>query len=129
VVVRQHFRQLGYCVLAAEPELPGGTGFMLVSYPGKRRRHHPAYERMVGIFGAARLECLNREADEQKRRLTGSAGGGDPDLFVYRGSDRFFVEVKWRDQVTAKQKVTFPLIEDYCGVPVKIARILPHPSP
>jgi hypothetical protein len=123
VVVREHFRALGYTVLASEPELPKDEGFLLVAYPGKRERRHPAYERMVGHFGDAVLARLNRHADKTKARYGKSRGGGDPDLFVFRGGDRFFVEVKWRDQITQKQSLTFPLIERYCQVPIKVARI------
>ena len=125
VVAAEHFKQLGYTAWAAEPELPDDSGYILISYPGKRRRLHPAYERMRSVFGAATVEKLNEVADAQKRMVTGSAGGGDPDLFVFRGPSRFFVEVKWRDQVTRKQEVAFPLIEQFCKVPVKIARIVP----
>lgn len=123
VVAREHFRQLGYTVWAAEPELPDGDGFILVSYPGKRRRGHPAYLRMVEIFGERVLQELNAAADAQKRTLTGNAGGGDPDLFLSRDSAHCFVEVKWRDRITKKQHVTFPLIEQFCNVEVRIARI------
>jgi len=49
-------------------------------------------------------------------------GGGDPDLFVFNGRERFFVEVKWKDHITEKQRVTFPFIESHCGVKIKIAR-------
>jgi hypothetical protein len=45
------------------------------------------------------------------------------DLFVFKGRERFFVEVKWKDHFTDKQRVTFPLIEANCGVRIKIARI------
>ncbi|MCJ7706900.1 MAG: hypothetical protein MUO38_04690, partial [Anaerolineales bacterium] len=118
VVVRQHFRRLGYTVWASEPELPDGSGFILVSFPGKRRAHHPAYARMEAIFGNGTLAELNRIADRKKRLHTGNASGGDPDLFVFRGADRFFVEVKWRDHITAKQTATFPLIERLCNVEI-----------
>jgi len=111
VVAREHFRGFGYTVWASEPELPEGGGFILVAYPGKRRTSHPAYTRMERIFGSAALAELNRAADMEKRRLTGNAGGGDPDLFVFSPSERFFfVEVKWRDQVTTKQQATFRLM-------------------
>lgn len=123
VVAREHFRALGYTVWAAEPELPDGDGFILAAYPGKRRRRHPAYTRMEQILGTEVVRELNGIADVEKRRLTGNAGGGDPDLFVFSGSDRFFVEVRWRDQITEKQCVTFPLIERFCNVEIKMGRL------
>ena len=48
VVVREHYRSQGYTVWASEPELdaPDFKGFILVSYPGKRRDGHEAYKRM-----------------------------------------------------------------------------------
>ena len=123
VVAREHFRNLGYSVWAAEPELPDNDGFILVSFPGKRRDGHPAYARMESFFGTNVLRELNAKADAEKRRLTGNAGGGDPDLFVFRASEHFFVEVKWRDHITPKQSVTFPLIERFCHSEVKVVRI------
>jgi len=74
---------------------------------------------MEGFFGADVLRELNQRADVEKRKLTGNSGGGDPDLFVFRRSECFFVEVKWRDQITKKQRVTFPLIEQFCNVEVR----------
>jgi hypothetical protein len=127
VVVREHFRALGYTVLASEPNLPNDEGFIVVSYPRKRAQRHPAYLRMAKIFGLEFLEELNRRADAAKKLKTGNRGGGDPDLFVYRGSgrkDRFFVEVKDKDQLTPKQLVAFPFIEELC--PVKVVRIIPR---
>jgi hypothetical protein len=50
----------------------------------------------------------------------------DPDLFAFRPgapADRFFVEVKHHDQITEKQRVAFPLIEQLC--PVIVARLVP----
>jgi hypothetical protein len=126
VVTREHFRNLGYSVWASEPELPDNDGFILVSYPGKRRSGHPAYSRMESFFGADVLRKLNARADAAKRRLTGNAGGGDPDLFVFRESKHFFVEVKWKDRITRKQRVTFPLIERFCHSEVKVVRICPQ---
>ena len=125
VVARSYFRQRGYTVWASEPELPDDTGFILVSYPGKRRRHHPAYVRMQNVFGEARLHDLNAATDDIKRARTGGRGGGDPDLFVFRGNMQFFVEVKWWDQITMKQAATFPLIEKLCDVEVRVARLTP----
>jgi hypothetical protein len=123
VVVREHFRKLGYSVWAAEPELPDDDGFILVSFPGKRRSGHPAFARMETFFGSDVLKELNASADDKKRKLTGNAGGGDPDLFVFRGPEHFFAEVKWRDQITPKQSVTFPLIEQFCRSEVRVVRI------
>ncbi len=126
VVAREHFRKLGYTVLASEPRLPGEDGFILVSYPGKRRVGDPAYRRMEAIFGDRRLAELNEHADVAKRKRTGNRGGGDPDLFAFRPetpADRFFVEVKHHDQITEKQRVTFPLIEQLC--PIMVATLFP----
>jgi len=126
VVAREHFRSLGYTVLASEPNLPNDEGFILLAYPGKRRAGDPAYRRMESIFGARKLGNLNVIADQVKRWTTGNPGGGDPDLFVYRkgpSAKRFFVEVKHHDQLTTKQRATFPLIEKLC--PVIVARLVP----
>lgn len=105
VVVREHFRKLGYSVLASEPRLPVDEGFILVSYPGKRRKRDPAYLRMEAIFGERELAELNELADAAKLKKTGNTAGGDPDLFAFRPEipkDRFFVEVKHRDQIIEK---------------------------
>jgi hypothetical protein len=126
VVAREHFRKVGYTVLASEPRLPKEEGFIVVSYPGKRRAGDPAYRRMEAIFGAQVLADLNEEADIAKKETTGNRGGGDPDLFVFRPgvpTDRFFVEVKHHDQLIEKQRVTFPFIEKLC--PVVVARLVP----
>ena len=123
VVVREHYRRLGYTVWASEPELPDDTGFILVSYPGKRGDHHPAFVRMEQMFGKTTVAELNGRADEAKRLQTDGRGGGDPDLFVFRDTERFFVEVKWRDKISEKQIVAFPIIEQVCNVEVMIARI------
>ena len=107
---------------------------MACTYAGARKpehRHHHNYERMADIFGPDLLEKLNRKADAVKKRRTGHRGGGDPDLFVFKGDgkkDRFFVEVKHKDQLTLKEKVSFPLIEDFLGCEVKIARIYEEKS-
>jgi hypothetical protein len=125
VVAREHFRKLGYTVLASEPRLPREEGFILVSYPGKRRAGDPAYRRMEAIFGVQVLADLNEEADIAKREATGNRGGGDPDLFAFRPgvpTDRFFVEVKHHDKLIEKQRVTFPFIEQLC--PIIVARLV-----
>jgi hypothetical protein len=125
VVVREYFRGQGYAVLASEPRLPNAEGFILVSYPRKRRAADPAYQRMEAIFGSAALAELNASSDAAKVRWTGNAAGGDPDLFVFGANqpdDRFFVEVKHHDQLTTKQLVTFPLIDKLC--PIFVARLI-----
>jgi hypothetical protein len=70
---------------------------------------------MANLLGLdlAALDDLNRIADKAKIAATGNNGGGDPDLFVYKldGSEKFFVEAKWKDQLTSKQLATFPIIE------------------
>lgn len=124
-VVTHYFAAMGFFVLAAEPELPDGRGYMLLSYPGKRRAGHPAFLRMVSMFGEEPVRLLNRAADTAKIRRTGNRAGGDPDLLVFADHDRFFVEVKWRDRITEKQRAVFPLIEKYLKVPVRIVRIVP----
>lgn len=123
VVARQYFVELGYTVWASEPELPDDDGYILVSFPGKRRGRHPAYLRMTAFFDLETLSRLNGDADCEKKAHTGNASGGDPDLFVFRGSEYFFVEVKWRDKITKKQSVTFPIIEKYCKTSIVMARI------
>jgi hypothetical protein len=127
VVVREHYRKLSYTVLASEPRLPDGQGFVLLSYPGYRKRRHPAYTQMAKLLGTelVALDALNRIADKAKIAVTGNRGGGDPDLFVYKpdNSERFFVEVKWRDQLTSKQRVTFPIIRKQKWE-VKVIRII-----
>src|SRR5690349_1395737 len=57
VVVREHYRGLGYTVWASEPRLVNPTtgepeGYVAISYPGARdprHRHHHAYCRMLAI--------------------------------------------------------------------------------
>lgn len=125
VVVREHFRKQGYVVLASEPRLPNEEGFIVVSYPGKRSSGDPAYRRMQDIFGADVLAELNARADAAKIRATRNRAGGDPDLFAFRPGcpkDRMFIEVKHRDQITRKQLVTFPLLEELC--PVVVVRLI-----
>ncbi len=137
VVVREHYRRQGYTVWFCEPALeqysdPDFVGFMLVSYPGRRRTGLPAYKRMQDKFGEATVAELNVEADRAKLQMDrgqGNRGGGDPDLFIFKGRKRFFVEVKWKDHITEKQRVTFPLIEGHSGVRVWIARIFERGMP
>ena len=127
VVVREYYRRLGYTVLASEPRLPDGQGFILLSYPGKRESGDLAYTKMAHLLRIelVALDDLNRKADKAKIATTGNRGGGDPDLFVYKpdGSERFFVEVKWKDQLTSKQLATFPIIREQ-GWEVKVVRII-----
>jgi hypothetical protein len=43
-----------------------------------------------------RVARLNLKADRAKRQMNqgqGTRGGGDPDLFMFKGRERFFVEV------------------------------------
>jgi hypothetical protein len=125
IVVREHFRSLGYVVLASEPRLPDAEGFIVVSYPVKRQKGDPAYRRMEELLGAEVIAALNVRADAAKKAATGNRGGGDPDLFAYRAgnpADGFFIEVKHHDKLTKKQLVTFPLIEEIC--PVVVARLV-----
>jgi hypothetical protein len=127
VVVREHYRRLGYTVLASEPRLPDGQGFILLSYPGYRKGRHSAYAQMAKLLGTelAALDALNRIADKAKIAVTGNNGGGDPDLFVFKpdGSERLFVEAKWKDQLTSKQLVTFAILRKQ-GWEVKVVRIV-----
>ncbi|HXH49677.1 MAG TPA: hypothetical protein VNM47_10045 [Terriglobia bacterium] len=127
VVVREHFRRLGYTVLASEPRLPDGQGFILLSFPRYRERRHPAYTQMASLLGTdiEALDAFNLISDKAKIAATGNRGGGDPDLFVYRpdGTERFFVEVKHKDKLNKKQLVTFPIIRKQ-GWEVKIVRIV-----
>ena len=64
-----------------------------------------------------------------RRKGSGNRGGGDPDLFVYKGDGkrtRFFVEVKHKDELQINQIVVFPLIEKILRCPVKLVRIYPQ---
>jgi len=130
VVVREHYRRLGYTVLASEPRLPDGQGFILLSYPGYRKRRHPAYTQMANLLGTelAALDDLNRIADKAKIAVTGNKGGGDPDLFVYKPDrrEKFFVEAKYKDKLNSKQLVTFPIIRKQKWE-VKVVRIVSGP--
>ena len=127
VVVREHYRSLGYIVLASDPRLPDGEGFILLSYSGYRKRRHPAYTQMAALLGTelAALDDLNRIADKAKIAATGNRSGGDPDLFVYNpdGSERFFVEAKYKDQLNSKQRVTFLIIRNL-NWEVRVVRIV-----
>lgn len=126
VVVRKHYLDLGYEVLASEPRLGAGKGFILLSYPGYRKARNIAYTQMAELLGTdlTTLDALNLVADKAKIAATGNRAGGDPDLFVFKadGSERFFVEAKYKDNLNRKQDVTFPIIRTY-GWKVKIVRI------
>ena len=126
VVVREYYRKLGYTVLASEPRLPDGQGFVLLSFSGHRKTRHRTYSQMAKLLGTdlATLDALNRIADKAKIEATGNDRGGDPDLFVYKpdGSERFFVEAKYKDNLSRKQLATFPIIEQKWEV--KVVRIV-----
>lgn len=54
MVVREHYRRQGYTVWFCEPALekyadPDFVGFMLLSYPGRRRIGDPAFTRMQNV--------------------------------------------------------------------------------
>jgi len=71
------------------------------------------------------------EKAKLRKKHSGNRGGGDPDLFAYKGDGRrvrFFVEAKHNDQLITNQKVVFPLIEKLLGCPVKVVRIYPRPT-
>ena len=129
IAVRASFRAIGFSVLISEPRMPDGEGFILAHYAGMREAGHEAYKRMFDFFEPERLEEFNRLADKAKSDATGSRGGGDPDLFVFRSpTERFFVEVKDEDQLHANQLVTFPLIEKILDCEVRIARLQSVPG-
>jgi hypothetical protein len=134
--VREYFRRHGYKVLFSssgrETETKGN--FICTSYPRLRREKppHPAYLRLAVFFGLKRLNEFNDIAEDAKTRgkRSHNRGGGDPDLFVYKGNGRrirFFVEVKHKDKLLTNQKVVFPLIEKHLRCPVKLVRIYPLP--
>lgn len=119
VVARAHFEAKGYRVLVSMPEYPDDLGYLLLHYRQKRLARHPAFKRIHEHFPGADLNGLAEEARGLKRQYCSSGGGGDPDLFVYKPGtrERFFVEVKYRDQLHCNQHVSFPLIErDLCDV-------------
>jgi hypothetical protein len=129
-VVRERYRNEGYSVWVSGSSEELEDRFILVSYPGLRKKTplHPAYERMVGVFGQERIEKLNRMVDDAKRvgKDIRNLGGGDPDLFDFKGvnaqGERFFVEVKHRDQPTRNQRICFPLIDEHL-CEIKLVRI------
>jgi len=124
--VREHFRKDEYTVWVSGSEENLEDRFILMSYPGLRRKGHPAYKRMVEIFGEERLKNLNKAAEKAKANLSGNRGGGDPDLFVFKGDgkqERFFVEAKDKDPVSPKQRICFELIEKHLDCDVFVARL------
>lgn len=126
VVARAYFEAQGYHVLVSEPEYPDGLGYLLLHYRQKRLAQHDAFKRMQKHFPRVDLNALAEEARNLKRRHSGSGGGGDPDLFVFKPGTRhrFFVEVKYRDKLHCNQHVSFPLIErSLCDV--VLARLTP----
>ncbi|MCI0347920.1 MAG: VRR-NUC domain-containing protein [Acidobacteriales bacterium] len=133
MVARHHFLQMGYTVWVSEPRFPKCEGYILTSYPGYREKQAAPYKRMADMFGLKNLEALNRHADGVKRRLKGNRGGGDPDLFVFKGDgrrSRMFVEVKletsdYNDVPNRTQLAVFPLIESRLPVKVRLARVYP----
>jgi hypothetical protein len=103
--------------------MPNDEGFILTHYAGKRNDLHVVYARMFDHFPRALIERLNRECDPAKIDAGGTRGGGDPDLFLFRGRERFFVEVKDEDRLKPKQIATFAKIREILGCQVRIARI------
>jgi hypothetical protein len=132
MVVRKHYTDKGYTVWASDSNEDPKDVFILVSFPGLRKLTppHPAYERMVKIFGQKKIEELNKITDEAKAQGKDmrNLGGGDPDLFVFKGAnaevERFFVEVKHKDKPTQNQEICFPLIEGSLHCEVKLIRIV-----
>jgi len=131
MVMREHYRSQGYRVWVSDSNAELRDCFILVSYPGLRKKTplHPAYKRMVGVFGRERIEKLNQLVDEAKRqgKDNRNLGGGDPDLFVFKGAnaqeERFFVEVKHKDPPTPNQRICFPLIAEHL-CEIKLVRII-----
>jgi hypothetical protein len=135
MVVREHFRNLGYKVLFSSSVRDTPESFICASYPGLRGEEplHPAYMRMVRMFGFERLKEFNKKADKAKtkHKRGSNRGGGDPDMFVYKGNGRyirFFVEAKHKDKLLTNQKVVFRLIRKHLGCPVRVVRIYSRPT-
>lgn len=130
MVVWHHFQEFGYKVLCSSSVRKAPEGFICASYPGLRRERplHPAYQRMARIFGLEQLEEFNAIAEEEKRKHGRNRGGGDPDLFVYKGNGRrvrSFVEVKHKDKLHTNQRIVFRLIRKHLGCPVHVIHIHP----
>jgi hypothetical protein len=137
MVARRHYLQFGFKVWVPEPRFPKNQGYILTSFPGYRGKKHPAYLRMAKLFGLDVTEGLNQIAEKAKTEQLGkrNRGGGDPDLFVFKGDgqeERFFVEVKYedparkyKDSLKPNQHLVFPLIEAILKTGVKLARVYP----
>lgn len=128
VAVRRHFERSGYKVLLSEPEYPE-LGFLLFHYSDKREKGHVAFKRLQERFENPYVD-LNAVADRgwlEKRAAGKNGEGGDPDLFVFRpdSDERFFVEVKHKDDLHLNQLVCFPLIREHLRCEVKLAKIRP----
>jgi hypothetical protein len=84
-VARHFFVNQGYEVFVSDSSRENPACFILASYPGLRqeRPFHPAYKRMVDVFGEEKLKAFNEHAAKEKPRhkKTRNRGGGDPDLF------------------------------------------------
>src|ERR1700722_19855170 len=104
MVVREYFLKLCLRVFCSSSSRDTLESFICASYPGLRGEQplHPAYRRMVRFFGLKQLNEFNTKAERAKRKHGWNMGGGDPDLFVYKGNGkrvRFFVEVKHKDKL------------------------------
>lgn len=130
-IARHFFLSQGYRVLHSDSSREHQDSFVLASYPGLRRERplHPAYERMVRVFGIEKLEAFNKVAatEKLKRKSTNNSGGGDPDLFVEcsKSEHSFFAEVKYKDKLLENQKAVFPLISKMLGCKVFLVQIRP----
>ena len=84
-----------------------------------------AFKRMQEQFPGVDLNKVAKIAEEAKGAKGLSGSGGDPDLFVFRpgSNERFFVEVKDKDELHVNQLVCFPLIEELLNCPVRVARV------
>jgi hypothetical protein len=130
MVVREYLIKRHYKVLCSSSVRKTSESFICASYPGLRREKplHPAYQRMAQVFGFERLNKFNAIAEEEKRKHGRNRGGGDPDMFVYKGNGRrvrFFVEVKHKDKPHTNQKIVFHLIRKHLGCPVYLIHIHP----
>lgn len=131
-IARHFFNSQGYEVLVSDSQRENPECFILASYPGLRKQRpvHPAYQRMVDVFGEAQLLSFNERATREKllRKRTRNAGGGDPDLFVRcraNPNHYFFAEVKYKDRLPENQKAVFPLISEKLRCKVFLVQIRP----
>lgn len=137
VLTAKHFRDKGYEVWASGSRLPAEgvhsaeyedwIGFVLLHYPGKRLRRDSKYTQLGRFFGGVeKLDALNKRTDAMKIKLKGNRLGGDPDLFVHRGKEAFFVEAKdVGDKLRDVQLLCFGEIEKRLGVRVVVANLRP----